>query len=336
MNKILSISIASYNVEASLKETLDSLIIDQETLKKLEVFIVNDGSKDKTSEIAMEYCAKYPDSFFLINKQNGGYGSTINAALKAATGKYFRLLDGDDWYFTEKLQSYLAFLESTDADLVVTPYVEFYEDIKTEKLWDRHLLEPLKVQELENLNFSELKDLKMHELASKTSMMKEHGIRITEHCFYTDTEYAFLNFFYAETIAKYEKPIYRYRIGRAGQSVSIEGRVKHSQDAERVLDKITALYEAEKRELTGVKKKILWDTIKMNAIFQYTTYLLLEPNQENKENIKRYDKKLKKIDTDLYREVKKESKAIRILRMTHYVGYRFVRSVMISRMNTHD
>ena len=118
--------------------------------------------------------------------------------------------------------------------------------------------------------------------------------------------------------------------------MSIEGRVKHSQDAERVLDKITALYEAEKRELTGVKKKILWDTIKMNAIFQYTTYLLLEPNQENKENIKRYDKKLKKIDTDLYREVKKESKAIRILRMTHYVGYRFVRSVMISRMNTHD
>ena len=46
---------------------------------------MNDGSKDKTPEIATEYCTKYPGSFFLLNKQNGGYGSTINAALKVAT-----------------------------------------------------------------------------------------------------------------------------------------------------------------------------------------------------------------------------------------------------------
>lgn len=333
MEKILSISIAAYNVALLLGETLNALITDQPTLDKIEVFIVNDGSKDETPEIAAEYCAKYPDSFFLLNKENGGYGSTINAALKVATGKYFRLLDGDDWYFTENLKSYIDFLEQTDSDLVLTPYVEYYENNRTEKLWDRQHLEPLKEYTVEEIKSSELTDMKMHELAAKTSMMKEHGIEITEHCFYTDTEYAFLNFFYAKTIVKFDRPIYKYRIGRAGQSVSIEGRLKHSEDAGRVLDKIATLYEAEKHELSGVKKQLLWDTIKMNAEFQYTTYLLFEQSKENVDRIKHYDEKLRQISESLYRELPKHSKAARLLRLTRYHGYGLIRKIMISRMD---
>lgn len=333
MRKILSISIAAYNVASCIMETLDTLITDKEILNKIQVIIVNDGSRDKTLEIATEYCTKYPDSFFLINKQNGGYGSTINTALKVATGKYFRLLDGDDWYFTENLKSYIDFLEQTDADLVLTPYVEYYENNGTEKLWDRQHLESLKEYTVEEIKSSELTDIKMHELATKTSMMKEHGIEITEHCFYTDTEYAFLNFFYAKTIVKFDRPIYKYRIGRAGQSVSIEGRLKHSEDAGKVLDKIATLYEAEKNELSGVKKQLLWDIIKMNAEFQYMTYLLFEQSKENVDRIKHYDEKLRQISEPLYRELPKHSKAARLLRLTRYHGYGLIRKIMISRMD---
>lgn len=332
MSKILSISIAAYNIENCIMETLDTLIVDRDTLNKIQVIIVNDGSKDKTPELAAEYCTKYPDSFFLINKQNGGYGSTVNAALKIATGRYFRLLDGDDWYFTENLKSYITFLEQTDADIVLTPYVEYYENNGTEKLWDRQHLEPLKEYKVEEIKSSELTDIKMHELAVKTSMMKKCGIEITEHCFYTDTEYAFLNFFYAKTIVKFNLPIYKYRIGRVGQSVSIKGRLKHSEDAARVLDKIVTLYEAEKNELSGVKKQLLWDTIKVNAEFQYTTYLLFEQSKENVGRIKHYDEKLKQISESLYRELPKHSKAARLLRLTKYRGYGLIRKIMISRM----
>ena len=101
MKKNLTISIAAYNVENYLEKTLDSLIIDN--LDKLEVLIVNDGSKDNTKKIAQKYCKKYPNSIKLIDKENGGYGSTINAGIKEATGKYFKQLDGDDWYNTENL-----------------------------------------------------------------------------------------------------------------------------------------------------------------------------------------------------------------------------------------
>ena len=97
MKKILSVSIASYNVEKILSQTLDSCLVP-EIMDKLEVIVVNDGSKDGTAAVAEEYVKKAPETFVLINKENGGYGSTVNAGIQAATGKYFRLLDGDDWF----------------------------------------------------------------------------------------------------------------------------------------------------------------------------------------------------------------------------------------------
>ena len=95
MEKILSVSIASYNVEKFIRKALDSCCIP-EIMDRLEVLVVNDGSTDGTLQIAREYEKQYPQTFRVIDKKNGGYGSTVNASIKAATGRYFRLLDGDD------------------------------------------------------------------------------------------------------------------------------------------------------------------------------------------------------------------------------------------------
>ena len=111
MDKILSVSIASYNVEKFLGQTLDSCLVP-EIMEKLEVIVVNDGSKDGTAAVAEEYVKKAPDTFVLINKENGGYGSTVNAGIQAATGKYFRLLDGDDWFDRDGLREFIGILEN--------------------------------------------------------------------------------------------------------------------------------------------------------------------------------------------------------------------------------
>ena len=99
-NKLLTISIAAYNVEQYLKKCLDSFI-EPSIMSQLEVLIVNDGSKDSTLEIAREYEKKYPDTFKAIDKPNGGHGSTINTAIENATGKYFKVIDSDDCVITE-------------------------------------------------------------------------------------------------------------------------------------------------------------------------------------------------------------------------------------------
>ena len=71
MKKILTVTVPSYNVEKFLENTLDSFV-DERVLDDIEVLIVDDGSKDKTAEIGRKYEEKYPDTFRVISKENGG------------------------------------------------------------------------------------------------------------------------------------------------------------------------------------------------------------------------------------------------------------------------
>lgn len=83
-------------MEKYLRRCLNSLIIDEEGMKQLEVLVINDGSKDSSSQIAHEYQNKYPDTYRVIDKENGNYGSCVNKGIVKATGKYFKILDADD------------------------------------------------------------------------------------------------------------------------------------------------------------------------------------------------------------------------------------------------
>ena len=95
-SKLLSISVAAYNVEKYI-ETLIEIIICTKNKDFIEVFIVDDG----------------------------GWGSTINYTIKIANGKYFKQLDGDDYYDSNGLDSLVSFLSNSSSDLVYTPFVEF-------------------------------------------------------------------------------------------------------------------------------------------------------------------------------------------------------------------
>ena len=96
MEKLLTISVAAYNVDNYLDQLMQS-VIEADVMDALEVLIVNDGSKDGTAAKALSYQQQYPASVRLIDKENGGHGSTINCGIREAKGKYFRALDGDDW-----------------------------------------------------------------------------------------------------------------------------------------------------------------------------------------------------------------------------------------------
>lgn len=119
--KLLTISIAAYNVEKYLEKALTSMICSPTAMEKLEVIIEDDGSTDGTLSIAKKYEKLYPDVYRAIHKENGGYGSTINNSIVLAQGKYFKQLDGDDWFDTENIEQFLNWLSAVDADFVVTP-----------------------------------------------------------------------------------------------------------------------------------------------------------------------------------------------------------------------
>ena len=123
--KVVTISIAAYNMEKYIRKTLDSLL-DERVIDDLEVLIVDDGGTDGTLAIAEEYAAKYPDSIFPVRKENGGYGSVLNYTVPRAKGKYFRVLDGDDWLKTENLYDWVQLLKTLDVDLVFSPYEKIF------------------------------------------------------------------------------------------------------------------------------------------------------------------------------------------------------------------
>ncbi len=94
--KLLSLIIPTYNMEALLPRCLDSLLVP-ETLERLEVMVVNDGSKDGSLAVANRYKERFPQTLTVIDKPNGNYGSTINVALPVAQGKYVKVVDGVAW-----------------------------------------------------------------------------------------------------------------------------------------------------------------------------------------------------------------------------------------------
>lgn len=150
-NKVLSISIAAYNVENCIKETLMSLVV-KNNLEKLEILIIDDGSTDGTAKAAQEFVKKYPCSFFYFYKQNAGHGSTINFALTKATGKYFKVLDGDDKLLTDSLDDFIDYLCIVDCDLVLSEQI-IIDISKNNRIYPRIKgVEPLKIQSTNNLS----------------------------------------------------------------------------------------------------------------------------------------------------------------------------------------
>lgn len=115
MKKWLTVVVPSYNAEKYLKHNLDSLCL-AEVLEDLEIIAVDDGSTDTTGKIIDEYAEKYPDTVVPVHKENGGHGSGINAGIKNATGKYFRVMDADDWADGEDLKELIKYIKNQETE----------------------------------------------------------------------------------------------------------------------------------------------------------------------------------------------------------------------------
>lgn len=243
-DKILTVSIAAYNVEKTLPKLLESLII-KNVIGRLQILIINDGSTDNTVSVAKKYVAEYPKSIFLINKKNGGHGSTINEGIKLAKGKYFKMIDGDDWVTSDGLIEVVNRLEKENADIVIHDYIDYYEYNDSEQLEkickykDNTFLET-------NKFLTGIEWVRFHGIIYKTSLLKFNRIKLSEKVFYDDIQYIMYPLPYARTVRYYSIPLYCYRLGRIGQSISIEGRKKHIKDAFLVGKEITLFIKKER------------------------------------------------------------------------------------------
>lgn len=305
--KLLSVSIAAYNVEQFLKQTLESFLVSDKLLEYLEVIIVSDGSSDHTVEIAREYEKKYPGCFVVVDKENGGYGSTINSSLKIACGKYFKTVDGDDWVDTKGLETLLDFLKMCEVDLIISKFSTVSDVDGSVQEITNGLIYNNKVEDYDYiLEYDKPPFLTMHALTFKTELLRQCGLKITEKCFYTDAELVMKPLPYIRDVVKLDANIYMYRIGREGQSISLRSRLKHMDEAVRVnLVKCALIKRVFGNDsISSIKKEYLGTAILHDIAFQYYFFLVLN-KRESLEALREFDRAVYESGIFLYEGVLK-------------------------------
>lgn len=318
MEKVLSIVIPAYNVEKYLKKCLDSILV-QEILPEIEVLVINDGSTDGTETIAKRYCEKYPDTYYVYTKENGGHGSAINYGMQRATGKYFKVVDGDDWLNTERLHKFVEMLEQQSSDIVASDY-DCIQDETGKLLQHKKCTQNMELYEkVCRVKSGEVNQvIKMHAMTIKTSILKKCRVPIDEHCFYVDAEYITYPVPYVDTVYYYPDTIYMYRLGRNGQSMDIHSMQKNRNQHMHVLNSLLAYYKnAIKDGMDENSKAYMEKCIAQVVENQFQIYISMGLKKGIYRELKDWDTKLLQAYPEVYRATAKKS--INLLRNTNYL-----------------
>lgn len=303
--KLLSIAIPSYNSEAYMSKCIDSLLIGGEDV---EILIVDDGSTDRTAEIADEYAAKFPTIVKAIHKENGGHGSAVNAGIANATGIYFKVVDSDDWVREQPYHKILDTLREmtesgTRLDMLISNFSYEKEGEKHNKVMRyRHALPENRI-----FGWSEVKHfhkgqyILMHSVIFRTKMLRESGMQLPEHTFYVDNIYVFEPLMYVKNLYYLDVNFYCYYIGREGQSVNEQIMISRI-DQQIKVNKIMVDYIVENQsKLVGKRKMRNYMLNYLEIITVISSVLLIKSGTgENLEKKKELWQYIKKKDAKLY------------------------------------
>lgn len=316
MNKLLSIIIPAYNVERYIDQCLESFVLPK-MMDDIEVLVIDDGGTDTTMEKARRFEERYPTTFRLFHKENGGHGSVINFGIEQAQGTYFKVVDGDDWVNTQEMPGFLRALATLDADVVASDY-DCIEDGTLKLLGHRaSATDASHYGHTWGFDVASTEPVvKIHSLTIKTSILKNNHVRVDEHCFYEDAEYILYPIPFCKTFYYDNHSIYQYRLGRAGQSVDIPSLQKHRGEHERVLASLFAFREQHKHAPAEVLA-YLDRGIAIPVQNQYQIFL--SAGLQDFKAMKAFDQKLKAEQPSIYQAVTKRS--IWAIRKSGYALY---------------
>ena len=298
MEKQLTLIIPTYNMEKYLRVCLDSLIIGEDQAN-LEVLVINDGSKDTSSAIAHEYEEKYPETFRVIDKENGNYGSCINRGLKEATGRYVKILDADDYFDNTALKSLMQKIPTINTDLILTDNTIFGDNNISKKYYGFELPTD------SALDFANYCDkikgcIQMHNVTYKRDIFSRFHYHQTEGISYTDMEWIFAPMARVKTFVYLSLPLYKYLIGREGQTISPEQIRRSSGQALKLANDMLTMYR-EVGEVPSAIHNYLYFRLTRQIKSLYRTFLTESPGLEL-EGLITFDNRLKTEQPGLYKE----------------------------------
>lgn len=337
--KLLSVIIPSYNSEKFLSNCLDSLLIES-ILDKIELIVVNDGSRDKTSEIAHQYESKYPEVIKVIDKENGGHGSGINVGLANSTALYFKVLDSDDKFNKEGYLHALEIIEelyknNKQPDLIFSDYVTVNENNKSDhkvvhlRAHYKHKEEIVSMKDFSHLGVDEV--FMMHMLFLSTEYTKKIKLEVAEKVFYEDCEYVFKAVLNAKNAYYLSIPVYEYSVGSTTQSISLNNINKNYSHMINVMKHISdttpySMFEEKEK----YQKRIARHHLYLYEILTFF-YIYIIPKKEKTLMYKEYLRYYKKTNKKLYKIVRYQTPMLFVWLLPNFmrgfitkIGYKIV------------
>lgn len=325
--KILTISVAAYNAAEYIDNCLSSMLAS-DVADMLEIIVVNDGSKDNTKEIVHAYELKYPDIVRLINKPNGGHGSTINTTILAAMGKYYKIVDADDWVDRSGIERLVRWLKRHDVDLVLNPYHIVDASDRTRRKLVVPYNEGLITEEIHTINAIWEMALAHTYIVFKTDIVRRMGAVVDENCFYVDMEYTIFPMLYVKNFVCLDFPVYEYLLGTETQSMNINHMISRRDQHLRVVKRIVEFYCENKTILNNAICKTILYTMKGVVTTQYRIYAKMNATEAIAE-VKEFDKWIKTHDEEIYEGLpRKFMSLIKFHRRTDFMFYKIIMNTL--------
>ena len=282
--KLLSIAVPCYNSAAYMRKCIDSLLPGGEDV---EIIIVNDGSSDSTPDIAEEYRERFPGIIKVVNKENGGHGSAVNAGIEHARGLYFKVVDSDDWV---SQSAYIRILDKIkellkggkSIDMFISNYVYEKEGEKRKKVMKyTHTLPEEKIftwKEVRHFRVGQY--ILMHSVIYRTNLLRDCGLKLPEHTFYVDNIFVFNPLPYVKTMYYMNVNFYRYFIGRDDQSVNEQVMISRIDQQIKVNKLLVDYYIAERQKILTSGKVRKYMVNYLDIITTVSSVLLIRSEQE--------------------------------------------------------
>jgi glycosyltransferase involved in cell wall biosynthesis len=258
MNKCkLSIIVPVYGVEKYIDKCLDSLV--KQSLKEIEIIVVNDGTKDNSQKIIDKYVKKYPDKIKSYIKENGGQGSARNYGLKKTTGEYIGYVDSDDFVEKDMYKKLYNKAKENNYDIVVCGNYNVSEDYQNKNI-DAFINNYN--TDLENIFFGKMA---VWNKIYKRDILIKNKLEFKEKVWYEDLAFTLKAIMNSNTFAFIDEPLYDYLI-REGSTMNNSNVQRNLEILDAFNDILSYIQHNKKEEYFNKIEFLAIDHIYISAI----------------------------------------------------------------------
>ncbi len=279
----VSVIVPVYNVENTIGKCLDSIV--NQTLKDIEIIVVNDGSKDKSQDIIDEYAKKYSNIKSYI-KENGGLSDARNYGLEKASGDYICFVDSDDYIDTslfEKLDKYI----SRQIDMIKYKMIKVDENYKEIERIDGPTFDEIMGEDAFNTLYST--DIMLQPAwlyLYKKAFLDENNFKYPVGKYHEDFATTVLLMVKAKSVVSTD--IYGYYYYQSNESIT------RGNDKEKTLKRAMDMLEHYTAMEEEIKNINLANKTKENIKIYYTNNIILKVEELEGEDRKLYIKEIKR------------------------------------------